>query len=234
MRPPRIKAKGMVYHVTTRCNNREFYIKEHSDFQNYLDILLKAKKKYKLEVYAYNLTNNHVHLLVGTPHNDKLSEFMRYVNGNYAKKYNRNHGKRGRFWEERFNSTIIESDNQFYNCLFYIEGNMLRNGATNKLEQWKWSSYHCHKSGKSNGIIDFHPLYLALADNPDERARIFCQMAEENIREKGFLKQPEITFGIILGSDNFVQSILDNNAKNIPYYQNRKLHSAKNSYFLRK
>ncbi len=234
MRPIRIKAKGLIYHTTTRCNNREFYIKDDHNFQSYLAILLKAKIKHQVEIYGYILTNNHVHLLVATPYNNDLSKFMQYVNGNYARSYNRNHGRRTRFWEERFNSTIIESETQFFNTLFYIESNMVRNGATNKLEEWKWSSYHCHKSGKSNGIVDFHPLYLALANDASKRAQIFCQIAEQSLREKGFAKQPQITFGIILGSSSFVESLIENNAKNIAYYQKRKLFSKNNSFFIRK
>ena len=63
MRPPRISYAGGVYHVTIRCNNREFNFKGDDDFALYIRILLEAKAKYEVKIYAYCITNNHVHLL---------------------------------------------------------------------------------------------------------------------------------------------------------------------------
>ena len=64
MRPPRISYAGGVYHVTIRCNNREFNFKGDDDFALYIRVLLEAKAKYDVKIYAYCLTNNHIHLLV--------------------------------------------------------------------------------------------------------------------------------------------------------------------------
>ena len=46
MRPPRISYAGGVYHVTIRCNNREFNFKGDDDFALYIRVLLEAKAKY--------------------------------------------------------------------------------------------------------------------------------------------------------------------------------------------
>ena len=102
MRPPRISFAGGVYHVVIRCNNREYGFKGNDDFALYLRILLEAKNKYPVKIYAYCLTHNHVHLLVATPDKDNLSDFMRHLNGNFAKAYNKRHGRTGHFWGERF------------------------------------------------------------------------------------------------------------------------------------
>ena len=114
MRPPRISFAGGVYHVTIRCNNRKFSFKSDDDFALYIQVLLKAKSKYDVKVYAYCLTRNHVHLLVATPDKDNLSEFMRYLSGNFAKAYNKKHGRSGHFWGERFFSTVIETTTHFF------------------------------------------------------------------------------------------------------------------------
>lgn len=36
MHPPRIAFVGALYHITVRCNNREFYFQEEKDFETYL------------------------------------------------------------------------------------------------------------------------------------------------------------------------------------------------------
>ncbi len=230
MRPPRINFTGGVFHVVTRCNNREFFFQRKADFLLYQEILIKAKKKYGTEIYAYCITSNHVHLLVGTPTGPNLSEFMRYVNGNYAKAYNRAHRKTGRFWEGRFHSTIIESDSQLLNCIVYIELNMTRNGVCPDPINWPWSSHQTHVNGEDNLILDYHPLYLELGESLKECQNVYHDMVHERIREKGLGRQPAISSGIIYGSETFVRDLLEKYGKFIPYYQNRKLYSEGNRF----
>ena len=114
MRPPRISFAGGVYHVTIRCNNRQFGFKGDDDFALYIQILLEAKAKYEVKIYAYCLTHNHVHLLVATLEKDNLSKFMGHLSGNFAKAYNKKHGRTGHFWGERFFSTVIETAPHFF------------------------------------------------------------------------------------------------------------------------
>ena len=52
-RPPRICFVGGVYHVTSRCNNKEFHFKNNSDFDLYLDFMERARKKYELEILGF-------------------------------------------------------------------------------------------------------------------------------------------------------------------------------------
>jgi len=224
MRSPRISFIGGVYHVVSRCNNREFLFKDDYDFLTFLQILLIAKVTYNVEVYAYCLTHNHYHLIIGTPYEDNLSAFMQYVNGNFAKAYNKRHGRTGRFWGGRFYSTVIESEEQFYKTLYYIELNMTRNGATIHPDDWKFSSYRAHANGKKDPIVDFHPLYIALSDDPKQRQRIYRDMIENYMLDKGMVKQPDLTRGLILGTPEFVQEILTEKVKDVPFYQKRKIY----------
>lgn len=221
MRPPRICFVGGVYHVTVRCNNREFFFQDEEDFRIFLELVLRAKLLYNVHVYAYILTNNHVHLIVGTPKEPTLSPFMQYVNGNYAKAYNKRHGKTGRFWGARFGSVVIESDTQFFNTLFYIEFNMVRCQKVENPGDWKWSSYHAHAAGEENPILDFHDLYLALGSTPEERQRIYQEMAAAYGQERGLSRRPELTSGVILGSRTFVESLLEECGKIADYFRNR-------------
>ena len=222
MRPPRISFAGGLYHVNTRCNNREFYFRDEEDFRLFLKILLKAKKIYKVRIYAYCVTNNHFHLLVETPGEANLSKFMQYVNGNFARAYNKRHGRSGRFWGERFRSTVIEGEPQFFNTLIYIELNMLRCGAVNDPADWRWSSYRAHALGTDDPILDLHELYLALGDTARQRQENYQAMVAARIEEKGLRREPVFTSGVILGSKSFVESLLEEYGKIVNYYKNRQ------------
>ena len=203
MRPPRISFAGGVYHVVIRCNNREYGFKGNDDFALYLRILLEAKNKYPVKIYAYCLTHNHVHLLVATPDKDNLSDFMRHLNGNFAKAYNKRHGRTGHFWGERFFSTVIETSSQFFKTVAYIELNMLRNKAVDSPEKWRWSSYNAHAYGHEDQVLDFHKMYLDLGQTPQQRQQAYREMIADHIAKQGLQKDPAISAGIITGSNCF-------------------------------
>ena len=224
MRPHRINFVGGVYHVVTRCNNREFFFQDEADFLDFLKILLRAKKMYQVEIYAYCITSNHVHLLVGTPRKATLSRFMQYVNGNFARSYNRRHGKTGHFWGGRFHSTVIESETQFFNCLLYIEANMVRCGAVKCPADWRWSSFRAHALGEYDEVLDFHDLYLQLGLTPQERQEVYRAMTADRMAEKGLIRQPLFSQGVILGSHSFVQNLLTSLAPKLSSYRSRQAH----------
>lgn len=222
MRPPRINVAGGIYHVVTRCNNKEFFFQRKADFLLYEEMLMRAKKKYGAEIHAYCITSNHVHLIVGTPTIPNLSNFMQYINGNYAKAYNRAHKRTGRFWGGRFHSTIIESERQLLMTMAYIELNLVRCGVCKDPLEWRWSSYRAHIGEQENPIVDYHLLYLDLGETLEECQEVYYEMIHDRMREKGLDRNPALSQGVIYGSENFIQALLEKYGRLIPYYQNRK------------
>ena len=233
MRPPRIALAGSIYHITTRCNNEAFFFQEEKDFLLYLEVLAKAKKKYETKVYAYCITNNHVHLLVETPEKNNISQFMQYLNGNYSKKYNKLHGKTGHFWGERFHSTIIDSDHYFMNALVYIEMNMVRARAVDDPKDWRWSSYHSHAFGENDSILDQHPLYDELGNTSQERQENYREMMYGEMESKQLLPNRNLVNGLVIGSEPFVQNILKLVSQH-PFYSKRKVYQDQKTFFLRR
>ena len=222
MRPPRISMINGLFHVTTRCVNKNFYFKEEEDFYQYLHIVEKARKKYAFKLHAYCITSNHVHLLLSTPKEDNLSKIMQYINGLYARNYNNRHKRTGHFWGGRFYSTIIQSETQLLNTIFYIELNMTRNHVTNHPKEWKWSSYHQHSEGGGPIKIDFHEIYLHLGNTMSKRRDIYKKIMTEKMIQKGLLsKQPHITDGLIFGTESFIQNVITKYTSN-KYYKNKK------------
>ncbi|NES20361.1 MAG: hypothetical protein F6K41_15860 [Symploca sp. SIO3E6] len=56
---------GYCYHITTRCNNRDFNLANRESREIYLYILSKAQDKYPFKLYALCLMLNHIHLIDG-------------------------------------------------------------------------------------------------------------------------------------------------------------------------
>jgi len=61
------------HHVTQRGNRRQQTFFNQDDYQYYLDLLADASEKAAVEIWAYCLMPNHVHLVVVPEHEDGLA-----------------------------------------------------------------------------------------------------------------------------------------------------------------
>ena len=69
-----------------------------------------------------------------------LSEFMRSLQAEYARWYNKNHHRRGALWSERFKSVLLENGESVLDAVLYVELNPVRAGLIERPEDWRWSS----------------------------------------------------------------------------------------------
>ncbi|MEH2456497.1 transposase [Nostoc sp.] len=67
-RKPRNFQAGYSYHITTRCNNREFQLTRHECRQVFLYALKKALGKFQFKLYGLCIMSNHVHYLLEPMH----------------------------------------------------------------------------------------------------------------------------------------------------------------------
>lgn len=62
-RRPRVFAPGLLYHVIGRGNQRQRTFLRDGDYHAYLQRVATYRQKYGVQVWAYCLMPNHVHLL---------------------------------------------------------------------------------------------------------------------------------------------------------------------------
>ncbi len=111
-----------MFDVTNPENNENIFL--------FLDVLKRAKKKYKFIVYGFAIMSNHVHLLIKPrlAFGD-ISVIMRYVNGRFSFEYNKKHNNGGgHTWKDRFSSKILRGKNSIRNMLRYFILNPVRAG----------------------------------------------------------------------------------------------------------
>ena len=67
------------YHITHRCHNRDFlfHFKKYRRF--YLRHLFEMRKRYKIDVWDYMGTSNHVHLLLTAKKGESIKEKTAYA-----------------------------------------------------------------------------------------------------------------------------------------------------------
>ncbi len=145
---------NVMYHVTSRGNNKQPVFLEDLDFQRYLRYLKKYKKKFETRLYSFCLMPNHVHLLVCPNNKENLKKFMHGVNMSYAKYFNYKYNKVGHIWQNRYLSRLISKDEYFINCINYIEFNPIRAKLTDRVETYPWSSYSARALDEQSDFID--------------------------------------------------------------------------------
>ncbi len=157
-RPLRLQFPGAVYHVTARGNRRTNIFVDERDHDVWLGMLEEATKRFRIVVHGYCLMGNHYHMMVETPLAN-LSAAMHYLNGTYAKYFNRRYGLTGHLFQGRFHSVLAERDEQVLELARYIVLNPVRAELVAHPGDWRWSSYRA-MSGASVPPLWLHTAWV--------------------------------------------------------------------------
>ncbi len=115
-------AVGCAHHITQRGNNRQPVFFVDDDRRLYLRLLQEQAQKYGLEVLAYCLMDNHVHL-VAIPHEEEaLAQAVGRTHFRYTQYINRFHQCSGHLWQGRFYSCALDG-RHLWPALKYVELN---------------------------------------------------------------------------------------------------------------
>ncbi len=155
-RKPRVFSQTDVYHIILRSVNQHIIFEEDHDYQKFLFILSNCKKKYMIEVYAYCLMNNHIHILVKSPA-DRLSNFFQSLETIFVRWYNNKYKRSGHLFQDRFHSYAVEKSGIFLSVLYYIHNNPVKANICRFQSEYRWSSVGAYY-GQKNPLVD---TYLA-------------------------------------------------------------------------
>src|SRR5678809_1008527 len=132
----RLRGSGGVFHVTHRCHNRAFLLKFARDRDAYRTLLREHVPRFAVSVLDFCVTCNHVHLLLEASERSAISDFMREVASEFARGYNRRKQRTNAFWGDNYHATLVEDGKYLWECLCYIELNMVRCGAVPHPQDW--------------------------------------------------------------------------------------------------
>ena len=152
-RTSRAVAVGYPHHVTQRGNNRQTVFFDDQDRLTYLDSLKQYATKFRLDIWAYCLMPNHVHLLVVPQAEGALACGAGLANQVYTRYVNRKYFRSGRLWQNRFFSCSVDTDDYLWCVARYIENNPVKAGLTHDAESYRWSSARCHVKGDPDSLL---------------------------------------------------------------------------------
>lgn len=139
----RIVYPGVPHHVTHRGNRRQDIFTLPADRAAYLDDLRAYATKAELDIWAWCLMTNHVHLLAVPRREDSLARGVGLAHRRHAVRMNRREGWTGHLWANRYFSTSLD-EAHLWACVRYIELNPVRAGLAERAEEWPWSSARAH------------------------------------------------------------------------------------------
>ena len=137
-----LDVENCCFHLTHRCLERRFLLRFERNRRNYVARLRETAQRFRVDVLAYCITSNHVHLLLWSESAAHVSSAMRHLQGLAARDYNRRKKRSGPFWGDRYHPTLVETGVHLSRCLFYIDMNMVRAKAVAHPSQWRASGYH--------------------------------------------------------------------------------------------
>ena len=200
---------GKLYHLTHRCHDRQFLFKFARDRNGYRQIVWESLQRFAVEVFSYCLTSNHTHFLVRSEDPELISRWMQEVEGQFAQAYNRRKKRSGSFWDGRYRCTMIEPGLHLWNCMVYIELNMVRAGVVRHPEHWAWCSYQEWMGRRLRYVLINKRACLGMLGNLDLSSfqEHYGHVIDETIAQDRCRRQGEWTESIAVGSEAFIAAI---------------------------
>lgn len=194
---------GVPHHVTQRGNRREGIFFTDEDREAYLSWLKEYCEKFGVEILAYCLMTNHIHLVAVPATNDGLQRVLKPLHMRYAQRINRVRGWKGHLWQGRFFSSPLD-EAYLWAAVRYVERNPVRAGMERRAEDYRWSSAAAHCGKRLDGLL-----------NPEsDLSRKFSELedwstwlAEGDEAEELQMLRRNVEKGLPCGSDGFVRKL---------------------------
>jgi len=154
-RMPRVVVPGVPHHITQRGNRRENIFFVRSDYRRYLRLLGEYATRHGLDILAYCLMPNHVHLVAVPAEVGSLAAVLKPVHLRYAQHVNRSQDWSGRVWQGRFYSCPLDAGHTAA-AIRYVECNPVRAGLEPRAASYEWSSAAAHQGLRRDRLLATH------------------------------------------------------------------------------
>lgn len=112
-----------------------------------------------VDIVAHCPMPTHIHLVLKQKIDNGISIYMSKVLNSYSRYFNLQHKRKGPLWERRFQSVLVETDEQLLHLTRYLHLNPTFAGIVKNPQAWAFSSYHEYISRSSkNNLCKFNDL----------------------------------------------------------------------------
>jgi putative transposase len=198
-RMARVVVPNIPHHVTQRGNRRQTTFFSDDDYRLYRQLLGEQCARCAVQVWAYCLMPNHVHLLLLPAQSDSLCRSLAETHRRYTLNVNVRKDWRGYLWQGRFASYPLD-ERHLHAAVRYIELNPVRAGLCDHPADWPWSSARAHLLGRDDSLVAVAPM-LSLIGNWSE------YLSQHSSTEEQETLRRHVRTGRPLGSIEFIERL---------------------------
>ncbi|MBM3331685.1 transposase [candidate division WOR-3 bacterium] len=195
----RVVAAEVPHHVVQRGNRRQPVFFSTADYKAYLRLMAAWCGQQGVEVWAYCLMTNHVHLIVVPGSEQGLARAIGEAHRRYTVRVNQREHWRGYLWQGRFSSYPLD-DQYLLAAVRYVELNPVRVGLAERPWQYPWSSAAAHMRNRDDVLVRVKPMRDRVADWREYLS------TEPDSTDMDSLRR-HMRSGRPLGSSEFVESL---------------------------
>jgi putative transposase len=145
------------HHVTQRGNGGARTFFGDDDYALYRDLLAEQCRAATVEIWAWCLMPNHVHLILVPADADGLRRALARVHRAYAGVIQGRRKRTGHFWQGRFGAVAVDEEHLAV-ALRYVSLNPVRARLVARAQDWRWSSTCAHLRGRGDGLTELAPI----------------------------------------------------------------------------
>jgi REP element-mobilizing transposase RayT len=140
-RPLRLLKEDGFYHVMARGIERRDLFRSDVDRKNFMGRLSELPTRFKVQIHAYVLMDNHYHLLI-QPKGLNLSQAIQWLNVGYGVWFNRKHRRVGPLFQGRCKAILVEDEKVLVSMVRYLHLNPVR------IRKFGWDTLHRKRAEK--------------------------------------------------------------------------------------
>lgn len=198
-RMPRVIIPGYPHHIVQRGSRRQTVFFTANDRKLYIRLLYNAAVRFGIELWAYCLMENHVHLIAVPKEMQSLECGVGEAHREYSRRINSREGWRGHLWQERFFSCPLDRP-YLYAAVRYVELNPVRAGIVQEADEYPWSSAYSHINKIQNKLLSDQVLVEEIGD-----WKAYLSVCDNDLLINKIRKH--VTTGRPLGNDLFINKI---------------------------
>jgi len=145
--------EGWPFHLTHRGNHKKTVFHSDRDRLAYLKLLQKYAERFAMDVWAYCLMPNHIHLIAVGREKYSISRAFGLTQQVHSSRENRAAGVTGHLWANRYFSSALD-ESHLWAAVRYIELNPVRAGLVSDATDYPWSSAQVHAGLVTSELLD--------------------------------------------------------------------------------
>src|SRR4051812_43902433 len=207
-RARRLFFPGVASHVMVRGNDRQDMFSSEGDRLAFLRLLGEASREHGMQIHAYVLMSNHVHLMATGMAPTSIGRAVQSVGRRYVPSVNRRWGRVGSLWQARYRANPVDSREYAHVLMRYIDMNPVRAGMCQHPHDFIWSSHLHYAFGKPDDLVVPHAAYFALGSDAEARQRTYIASFEDGLSDEMLVRiRAAARSGEPLGSDDFIAEL---------------------------